>query len=139
MAAPPLLLERSEGAQIAVAVGGALILGIICGVLLGVSEVAYLVLSLLAILGGIGAGYEHPNADEGAVRGFCGGLVFGSAILATSAVTGMDPKADLPDPPAFLVVITTIFGILFGAIGGWLRGRHERRAAAASGRVRMAR
>jgi hypothetical protein len=40
MAAPPLLLERSEGAQIAVAVGGALILGIVCGILLGVNEAA---------------------------------------------------------------------------------------------------
>jgi hypothetical protein len=49
----------------------------------------------------------------------------------------MDPKAELPDPPAFLVVLTTILGMLFGATGGWLRGRHEKREAA-SGRRRPA-
>jgi hypothetical protein len=130
MAAPPLLLDRAPGVQVALAVGGAAILGIICGLLLGWSEAAYLVVSLLAILGGIGAGYEHPSADEGVVRGFCGGIVFGSCILATSALTGADPKADLPDPPVFLVVLTTVLGMVFGAIGGALRARHERRASA---------
>jgi hypothetical protein len=132
--APPLLLERSPGAQIGLAVGGAAVLGIVCGLLLGWNETAYLVLSLLAIVGGIGAGYEHAGADEGAIRGFCGGIVFGSCILATSALTGADPKADLPDPPAFLVVVTTIFGIIFGMIGGALRGRHERKMATARAR-----
>jgi hypothetical protein len=113
--------------QIALAVGGPVVLGAICGVLLGVSEIAYTVLSLLAIGGGIAAGYEHPTGDEGAVRGFCGGIVFGTMIVAVSAVSGMDPKAQLPDPPGFLPVLTTILGILFGAIGGWLRARHDRR------------
>ena len=125
MAAPPLLLERPPGAQIALGVGGPLVLGIVCGLLLGWNETAYLVVSILAIAGGIGSGYEHPNGDEGLVRGFCGGIVFGSAILATSALTGADPKADLPEPPAFLVVVTTVLGMAFGALGGWLRKRHE--------------
>jgi hypothetical protein len=139
MAAPPLLLDRPPAAQIALGVGGPLVLGAVCGLLLGWNEIAYLVLSLLAILGGIGSGYEHPNGDEGAVRGFCGGIVFGSAILATSALTGADPKAHLPEPPVFLVVLTTVLGIAFGAIGGWLRRRHDAREAGASGRPRAAR
>ena len=128
MEAPPLLLDRSPPAQIALGVGGPLILGIICGLLLGWNETAYLVLSILAIAGGIGSGYEHPDGDEGAVRGFCGGLVFGAAILATSAVTGVEPKAHLPEPPVFLVVVTTVLGVAFGAIGGVLRRRHDARA-----------
>src|SRR3954447_20091573 len=129
--AQPHLLERSPGAQVGIAVGGAAGLGINCGLLLGWNETAYLVVSLLAIVGGIVAGYDHPTADEGAVRGFCGGMVFGACILATSAVTGADPKADLPDPPAFLVVLTTVLGILFGAIGGALRRRHDARVSSA--------
>jgi hypothetical protein len=133
MAAPPLLLDRPPVAQVALAVGGALVLGIICGVLAGVNEAAYLVVSILAIGGGIGAGYEHPSPDEGAVRGFCGGIVFGTAIVATVAVLDADLKANLPHPHAGLVVLTTVLGMVFGAIGGALRRRHDRREAA-SGR-----
>ena len=107
-----------------------MILGIICGLLAIWTEPAYIVLSLLAILGGIAAGYEHPSADEGSVRGFCGGLVFGTFIIATVAVSGKDPDANLPHPHVGLVVVTTVLGILFGAIGGALRARHDRRASA---------
>jgi hypothetical protein len=125
MEAPPHLLERSPAGQIGFAVLGPVVFGIICGLLLGWNETAYTVLSIIAIAGGIGAGYEHPNGDEGTIRGFCGGLLFGTLILATSAVTGAEPKAHLPEPPAFLVVVTTILGMLFGALGGWLRKRHD--------------
>jgi hypothetical protein len=128
--APPLLLERPPAAQIGLVVGGALVLGIICGVLAGVNEAAYLAVSILAIAGGIAAGYEHPSADEGAVRGFCGGIVFGSGIVATVAVLDADLKANLPHPHATLVVVTTVLGMLFGAIGGGLRSRREKRARA---------
>jgi hypothetical protein len=129
MEAPPLLLDRAPGAQIGLAVGGPVVLGALCGWLLGVNETAYVIVSLLAVVGGIGSGYEHPNGDEGTVRGFCGGIVFGAMILATNAVIGAEPQAHLPEPPAFLVVLTTVLGMLFGALGGWLRKRHERRHA----------
>ena len=132
MEAPPHLLEREPNTQIALAVGGPLIFGAIAGVLLGVNETAYLVISVIAIFGGIAAGYEHPDADEGSIRGLCAGLVFGATILAVSAVSGAEPKADLPDPPAFLIVVTTILSMIFGAIGGWLRKRHDRRERSAS-------
>src|SRR3954471_11153710 len=130
MGAPPLLLERPLAAQIAIAVGGPLILGILCGLLAGWSETIYLVVSIAAIVGGIAAGYEHPTSDEGAVRGFCGGLVFGVAIVTTVALSNAKLKANLPDPHGGLVVVTTILGIIFGMIGGALRHRHDRRASA---------
>src|SRR3954447_9723590 len=129
--APPLLLERPVGAQIGLAVGGALVLGVICGILAMLNEPAYIVISLLAILGGIGAGYEHPTGDEGAVRGFCGGLVFGTAIITTVAVASGKPEANLPHPHFTLVVVTTVLGIIFGMIGGLLRSRHEKKMASA--------
>src|SRR3954447_14600791 len=129
--APPLLLERRVGAQIALAVGGALVLGIICGVLAMVNETSYIVVSLLAIFGGIGAGYDHPTGDEGAVRGFCGGLVFGTAIVATVAIASGKPEGNLPHPHFTLIVVTTVLGIIFGMIGGLLRGRHEKKMASA--------
>jgi hypothetical protein len=128
MEAPPLLLERPPGQQIAVAVGGPVIAGVICGIVLGINETAYTVLTLVLVLGGIAGGYEHDSADEGAVRGLCSGVVFGTLIVATSAVSGMDPLAKLPHPPGFLPVVTGIVTIFLGAFGGWLRSRHERRA-----------
>ena len=127
MEAPPLLLERPAGQQLLVAVGGPLIAGIICGIILGINGTAYTILTLVLVLGGIAGGYEHPNADEGAIRGLCSGLVFGAAIVATSAVSGMDPDAKLPHPPGFLPVVTGIVTIFLGAFGGWLRSRHERK------------
>jgi hypothetical protein len=135
MGAPPLLLERPVAAQIALAVGGPVILGIICGLLAGWNETAYLVVSIAAILGGIAAGYEHPTSDEGAVRGFCGGLLFGTAIITTVAVSNAHLDAKLPDPHFGLVIVTTILGIIFGMIGGALRRRHDSRA---SGQARPA-
>ena len=125
--APPLLLERPAGQQIAVAVGGPVVAGIICGIVLGINGTAYTILTLVLVLGGIAGGYEHPNADEGAVRGLCSGLVFGTLIVATSAVSGMHPDAKLPHPPGFLPVVTGFVTIFLGAFGGWLRSRHERK------------
>jgi Na+(H+)/acetate symporter ActP len=127
MEAPPLLLERPPGQQIAVAVGGPVVAGIICGLVLGINGTAYTILTLVLVIGGIFGGYEHDSADEGAVRGLCSGVVFGTIIVATSAVTGMHPEAKLPHPPGFLPVVTGIVTIFLGAFGGWLRSRHERR------------
>ena len=127
MEAPPLLLERPPAQQIAVAVGGPVVAGIICGIVLGINGTAYTILTLVLIVGGILGGYEHDSADEGAVRGLCSGVVFGTMIVATSAVTGMHPDAKLPHPPGFLPVVTGIVTIFLGAFGGWLRSRHERR------------
>jgi hypothetical protein len=130
MEAPPLLLDRPPGAQLVVAVGGPVIAGIICGIVLGINGTAYTILTLVLVLGGIAGGYEHPNADEGAVRGLCSGIVFGTLIVATSAVSGMHPEAKLPHPPGFLPVVTGIVTIFLGAFGGWLRSRHEKRVRA---------
>src|SRR4051795_5768669 len=127
MEAPPLLLERPAAQQIVVAVGGPVIAGIICGIVLGIDKTAYTVLTLLLVLGGIAGGYEHDSADEGAVRGLISGVVFGTLIVATSAVSGMDPQAKLPHPPGFLPVVTGIITLCLGALGGWLRSRHDRK------------
>lgn len=98
MQPPPLLTERTPPALALVAIAGPLVLGVICGWLLGVDETSYTVLSVLAILGGIASGYEHIGAGDGAKRGVIGGALFGAAIVATSAVTGAEPEAHLPDP-----------------------------------------
>src|SRR5215212_5684045 len=120
-----LLRTRPLPLQIVVAGVVPIVFGAICGWLLGENETAYLVLTLLAIAGGYLAGQEHVGAREGAIRGLVGGLLFGGAILLVHEATGKAPKADLPDPKIILVAITTVFGVVLGALGGRSRARKE--------------
>jgi hypothetical protein len=129
---PPVLIdERTTAQEIGLVVGGPMLAGIIAGLALGANEVIYLAVSILAIAGGYAAGMEHKGAVEGFYRGLIGGLLFGTSILLTSAVTGAAPKADLPDPAVWLIAITTIFGVILGTLGGRARAKLEARLGAA--------
>jgi uncharacterized membrane protein (UPF0136 family) len=127
MPLPPLLLERSFPLQLALAVVLPVAYGLLTGYMLGQSAAAYAVLSILGVLGGIAAGFDHRGSDQGFVRGVCGGLLFGMAILLAHSLFGQQAKATLPHPHGVLVIVTTILGALFGAIGGALRVRTETR------------
>ena len=127
MRLPPLLHEHPRSVQVLLAVALPALYGALTGYFLGVSEATYLVLSVLGVLGGIGAGFDHVGAAAGAKRGLVAGLIFGGSILIAHEIHGADAKADLPDPAILLIVITTILGVGFGALGGWLRERATRR------------
>jgi hypothetical protein len=122
---PHLLRERPVGLQVVLAGVVPALFGVLVGWLLGVNEIAYLVLSILAIAGGYGAGMEHDGAGEGAIRGTIGGALFGGFILLTHHAIGAEPEAHLPHPEILLVAITTAFGVGLGALGGRRRHRHE--------------
>ena len=119
----PLLLDRPFAAQFVLAIVLPVAFGILTGFILGVDETGYLVLSLLGVLGGIGAGYDHMGADQGFVRGIMGGLLFGVSILVAHSLFGQEAKAKIPHPHVVLPIITTILGALFGAWGGAIRAR----------------
>ena len=131
MRQPDLLESHPPQLQMILALVVPSVFGIVVGIMLGISEIAYLVLSLLGIAGGYLAGKEHVGASEGATRGFTGGILFGTFILAGHAVTGMERQAHLPEPEILLVVITTVAGIILGALGGRSREKIESRTAAA--------
>jgi len=120
---PPLLSEHPRSLQFGLAIAVPAIYGAITGYFLGVSEVTYLVLSIIGVVGGIGAGFDHLGAGAGAKRGIVAGLVFGGSILIAHEIHGADAEAHLPDPEILLVVVTTVLGCAFGALGGWLRQR----------------
>lgn len=120
---PPLLEEHPRWLQILLAVIVPAIYGAITGYFLGVSEGTYLVLSILGIVGGVGAGFDHLGTAAGAKRGLMAGTIFGSAILIAHEIHGAAAKADLPDPAILLVVVTALLGAAFGALGGRLRAR----------------
>jgi hypothetical protein len=126
----PLLADRPAGEQVFIVLVLPALFGSICGVLLGISGGVYTVLTILAILGGIAAGYDHPTAREGALRGVAGGALFGTFILLAHAVTGTHAKAKIPDPHIVLPIITTLISVGLGAIGGALRARRLRARSA---------
>jgi hypothetical protein len=126
MEMPPLLSSRSPAMQVVVGDLVPAIYGSITGVLLGVSKPVYLILTLLAIPGGLLAGFEHRGAGDGAARGFVGGALFGGFILLAHEAAGTHAKASLPHPGVVLVAITIVGGIALGAIGGALRSRRTR-------------
>jgi len=127
---PPLFASHPAPVQILLGIVLPIIGGVVGGVLLVVSEPIYLVYSVLAIGAGYFGGLEHVGAEEGALRGFTGGVLFGTFILFAKEVSGSDPKAPLPHPEIVLVVLTTVLGIALGALGGRSRGRREARTAA---------
>ena len=132
MRTPPLLEEHPRGLQVLIAIVLPAAYGAVTGYFLGVSEGTYLVLSIIGVLGGIGAGFDHVGAAAGAKRGLIAGSIFGAAILIAHEIHGAEAEADLPDPAILLVVITTVLGVGFAALGGWLRARAIARAEAAA-------
>ena len=127
---PPLFDHHPPGIQFLLGIVVPIIGGVVGGVLLVVSEPVYLIYSILAIGAGYFGGLEHIGGEEGALRGFTGGLLFGTFILLAKEVSGSDPKAHLPEPEVLLVVLTTVLGIFLGWLGGRSRGKREARAAA---------
>jgi hypothetical protein len=120
----PLLRTRPVPVQLLLAVIVPAVFGAICGWLLGVDKTAYLVLSILALLGGYAAGTEHNGAGEGALRGLLGGTLFGGLILLTNDALDKAPKADLPSPKIWLLAITIGVGVVLGAMGGRARSNY---------------
>jgi hypothetical protein len=120
---PPLLSERPRPVQLVLAGVVPALYGALTGVILGISEPVYLVLSLLGILGAVVAGFDHAGARAGALRGLVAGSVFGAFILIAHEIHGEEAKADLPEPEVLLVVVTTAFAVPLAALGGWLRQR----------------
>jgi hypothetical protein len=124
--------EHPLGLQIALIGIVPAVYGAITGYFLGISESVYLVLSIVGIVGGVAAGFDHVGTKAGARRGIAAGSIFGGFILIAYELHGKDAKADLPHPAILLIVITTVLAIGFASIGGWARARAERKGVAHS-------
>jgi hypothetical protein len=129
---PPVLAEHPRWLQVLLAIVLPALYGALTGYFLGVSESTYLLLSVVGVVGGIGAGFDHVGAAAGAKRGLIAGSIFGAAILIAHEIHGVEAKAELPDPPVLLVVLTTLLAVAFAALGGWLRARAVARAEASA-------
>lgn len=128
---PALLGDRPRAAQAGAAIAVPVALGVLCGWLLGVSRVGYTIVTLLLILGGIAAGYEHRSPRGGALRGALGGVLVGGAIAVTHAAIGGDARAGVPHPTILIALLFGAIGAVLGIGGAALRRRHEHRQASA--------
>lgn len=122
---PVLLRSREIPLQVVLAVAVPALAGAVAGWLLGVNAIAYIVWSVLALLGGYFAGLEHHGAREGAIRGVLGGSLFGAVLLLVHELIGAEPTVELPHPAVLLVAITAPIGTVSGALGGARRGKRE--------------
>jgi hypothetical protein len=132
MPLPPLLSERPSALRLPLIIIPALLAGFAAGATLGLSAAAWAIANVLAALGGVGGGFEHPSAGEGARRGALGGLAFGLALVLTDALLVDSREATIAEPAIVQAVVTTVAGALLGAVGGLLRARVTRRQAAAA-------
>jgi len=122
---PPLLHTRSATAEFISVIVVPVAFGALTGLALGWSESLYLVLLVLGVLGGIGAGLEHDAPLDGFYRGLLAGLLFTTGILVAHGLADVEPEAHLPDPETLLFVINGFLGAAFGAFGARLRVRRE--------------
>lgn len=128
----PLLREHPRPVQFVLAVVVPALYGGLTGYFLGVSEPVYLVLSIIGIVGAVGAGFDHLGAKAGAGRGIIAGSVFGASILIAHEIHGAAATAHLPEPAILLVAVTTVLAVAFAALGGRLRERVMKKEDAAA-------
>src|SRR3954447_11201089 len=97
--------QLPRAVQFQLAVLGPLLLGLVCGFFLGINAVAYWVISVGGVIGGLAGGVDSggsapaeppPRAAvadprrEAAVRGLVAGLFFGLGVVVAHAASG-DP------------------------------------------------
>jgi hypothetical protein len=110
--------ERSQGAQVLLAVVIPFIFGAIVGVVLGASAGVYWILSAIAAAGAVLAGLEHPDPRSAAIRGLVIGAVYGIAVLLAHAVAGTHAEVSLGSFPPIVILIDALAGAILAAIGG---------------------
>jgi hypothetical protein len=126
---PPLFRERPRVVQIFLGLIAPPAFGAVCGYLLGVSQPWFNIAMVLAGVGGIGAGFEHLGARDGARRGIVGGVLFAAALLACFGLRARPALVPLPLSLPAMVVVYAVMGAPLGALGGRLRQRSEDRRA----------
>jgi len=122
---PELFVARPARVRIVLVVLVPAILGGIAGLVLAPVPALYILIQLVAAIGGLLAGLEHRNVGEAALRGLGGGFFFGIGIIGLHALSGGDDHHYLGQLPIVLPVITAAFGALFAAIGSLVRRRIE--------------
>jgi hypothetical protein len=121
------LRDQSTAERVFALLIGPILLGAICGWLLGVTEIGYTILTLLAVIGGVAAGYEHDRPRAGALRGLWGGALFGISICEVHRIIGEPATAEVPEPIELIAIVFALIGCALGALGAYQRHKRELR------------
>jgi hypothetical protein len=125
MYSPPLFDDRPGPAQYVIGAVIPAAIGVLAGVLVGVTAAGYWVVAALAGIGAFLSGFEHTGGWSAADRGFLGGVIYGAALLIVHYLGGATAKVSLGSWPPFLVVVTALAGTLLAGAGGRIaRGGH---------------
>jgi hypothetical protein len=128
--APPLLRDQPRALGLLNVFAPPLLWGMLCGLLCGISRIAFIVGLVLSLIGAFGAGRQHLGILAGTCRGGLAGALFGGAILAGRGLGGGGTL--LFHLPILQVVFTGSVAAFLGALGGLSRLR-ERGAAPGPG------
>jgi hypothetical protein len=128
MHTPTLFRDRGRSAQ--VILGGVVpcMIGALAGIFVGISAPLYWAIGAVAAVGGVLAGFEHLDGWGGADRGLVGGALYGTSLLVAHGLAGTHAEVSLGSFPPLLAVVTTIIGMLLGALGGRLARMARKRA-----------
>jgi hypothetical protein len=102
--------ELPAGARFQIGVLGPVLVGTICGFLLGESAAGWWIGQAAGAVGGIAGGFEHHGARPGALRGLVAGILFGFGVVAADAISGDPPQATAPDPIGLIVPLAAVLG-----------------------------
>jgi len=128
--APPPFNTQARWLQAVDALGLPLTWGLVCGVALDYSAVAYFIGCGIAAAGGLSAGLQHPRITGALARGLTGGTVFALSILLGHALAGSHPTGALPHPEALQLPLSIVPGMLLGAAAKRISRARGTRAAA---------
>jgi uncharacterized membrane protein len=93
----------SRARQVWESVGGALLMGGICGALLEVTWWSYVIAVVITFVGGAPAGTQHRTLWGALARALVGGVLWATSVIAVVALLGLKTTVPLPSPPiAFL-------------------------------------
>jgi ABC-type Mn2+/Zn2+ transport system permease subunit len=120
---PTSFSELPRFIQFQTAVFGPLLFGLVCGFLLGESELGYWLIQAVGAALAVAGGAEHDGPAAGARRGLVTATMFALGIVLADAISGDAPTAKVPEPIGLIVVPIAIGGTTLGALGGRLRER----------------
>jgi hypothetical protein len=118
---PPSFDERPRTEQILAVVVGPIVFGVVAGLMIGWSAVAYWAWVGTGMVLGLPAALEHDRPRDGARRGATVGALYACGLLLTHAATSARALVSLPHPSVSLILVAGLLVAGMDAAGAACR------------------